>query len=465
MRGVVAAALSHPIEKTLAAAIVLSIAVLMTTPYYYLALFVPLAVIFLMFLNRYPSFGYYVIVFIVPFGAYRTLSEVGHIKIHYILAVMLLLYLLFKSFNLRAMPAELRGSIWRYIGVLFALTLVTALYSPYPDTAYFNVVQFLGAMTFIALGMYFIDREAFIRHVPAVVVLSVSLSSFLGVIGYVFNISFFAEKIVEGEFKRSLGGAADPNNTALMIAFALPLLAGMHERAKSNAYKFFLAALYVMNVLAMVFTFSRGGAIITILITIVVFYRRFKRINVQLIFLQIFLVLLLAALVLGALPKTYMQHFGNIANKKADASIERRSSYYTVAMDAFVKHPIMGTGLGTFREIYAESDFARKFSRKGDDVRRFAHNTYLEYLVGLSLIGLLCFIALEVRILLNFNAARKKFLKQGDEEMVSSASAYMFAFIVLAVNLFIFSEVFHKDFLIVTALSHAAYRLSLERPT
>lgn len=464
MRAIISSVIARPLEMLLFLTILLSVALIMTTPYYYLAVVVPLAVVFLMMSTRKPIFVYYLIVILIPFGAYRTLSEAGHIKIHYIFAVILIMYLLFKAFHARRLPFELKGNLWLFITLLYMVTLVTALYSPYPDDAFRNMVQLSAAVAFITIGMYFIDKDALFKHLPPIVVYSITLSSFLGVIGYLFNISLFAQKTeVEGEFKRSTGGSMDPNNTALIILFALPLIAEMLTRAKRQAYKLLYVAFYVINMMAMYYTWSRSGAMVGILVTVIIFLRHAKKINVNLIFLQIFLVLLIGAIVMGALPQKYMAHFVKITESSQDASIERRGTYVTVAMDAFMKHPFMGTGLGTFHDIYAETDIARKFSRSGEDLHRMAHNTYLEYLVGLSAIGLLCFIALELRVLLNFYAARKNFLKNGEVEYASYAGAYMFSFITCIVYLLMFSEPYHKVLLLSVSLSHAAYRLSLEK--
>ncbi|MBF0457462.1 MAG: O-antigen ligase family protein [Nitrospirae bacterium] len=464
MRALISSVIARPLESLLYITVLLTVAIIMTTPYYYVALIVPLLVLFIMMSNRKPAYVYYMIVFLIPFGAYRTLSEAGHIKIHYLLAVILILYLLFKSFNMRHLPSELKSNLWPFMISLYVVTILTAMYSPYPEDAYPMLAQFAAAIAFITIGMYFIDKEALVKQIPAIVVYSVTLSSFLGVIGYLFNIALFAQKTeVEGEFKRGMGGSMDPNNTALIILFVLPLVAEMVTWAKNQTYKLLYMAFYVINMLAIYYTWSRSGAIFGILITAVIFLRHVKKINVNLIFLQIFFVLLIGAVVIGALPEKYMKHFGNITESKQDASIERRGTYVTVALDSFMKHPLIGTGLGTFRDIYAETDIARKFSRSGEDLRRFAHNTYLEYLVGVSSIGLLCFIALELRVVLNFYTARKNFLKNGEELYASYSAAYMFSFIAVILYLFMFSEAFHKVFLLSVSIAHVAHRLSLEK--
>ncbi|MBF0517828.1 MAG: O-antigen ligase family protein, partial [Nitrospirae bacterium] len=296
---------------------------------------------------------------------------------------------------------------------------------------------------------------------PAVLVISVSLSSFFGVIGYLFNISFFAENIEEGQFKRSLGGSTDPNNYALMIAFTLPFIKALVDKAKTPAQKTLYMGLLAINVLAVIFSFSRGGALIAAGLLFMMFVKHLRKQNVLLGVVQVFALILVIVVMMAVLPEKYTDHFKNILNPQADASIDRRSTYLIVGLESFYKYPILGTGLGTFRDIYAESYYARKFEKEGYTNRRFAHNTYLEYLVGTGLIGTLIFAAIIALAARNYIAARKNFLKQGDQEGVTQIETYILSFLILLVYLFIYSEPFHKYLLLSIGLSQVAYRLSL----
>ncbi|MBF0568085.1 MAG: O-antigen ligase family protein [Nitrospirae bacterium] len=461
MRELVAALTSRPLEKALYLGIFLAIAIAMTTPYYYLAIVPALLIIFLAISYKYPSYGYYAIIFLIPFGAYRSVSETSSLRIHWVLALILTLYMLFKTFYQRHMPPEVKSRIWPSVALLFVVDLISAMFSPYPATAFHDVGLFAAGGMFILISMYFIDKDALFKYLPAVVVFSVSLSSFFGVVGYLFNVSFFAENIEAGQFKRSLGGSTDPNNYVLMIAFALPLLVTMFDKAKRPALKAFYLGLVVINVMGVIFSFSRGGAIITTLILFIMFFKYIKKMNVQLMFVQLFVVALAVVLIIGVLPKSYTDHFKNIINPQADASIGRRATYLTVGMDSFFKHPIIGTGLGTFRDIYSESDYARKFEKEGWTNRRYAHNTYLEYLVGTGIIGFVLFAAILWLTLRNYIAARRNFQINGDTESASYAGIYLFSFVILMIYLFIYSDPFHKYLLFAIGASQAAYRLSL----
>lgn len=454
---------ASPLEKILYLAIFIAIAVVMVTPYYYLAILPAILIVFLIISYSHPIYGFYAIVFLVPFGAYRNVSEseLSFLKIHWILAIILTLYLLLQAFHQRRVPDAVKSRIWPFVALLFVVNFISAMLSPYPETAFHNVGLFVAGAMFILITMFFIDKDVLFKNLPAVLVISVSLSSFFGVIGYLFNISFFAENIEEGQFKRSLGGSTDPNNYALMIAFTLPFIKALVDKAKTPAQKTLYMGLLAINVLAVIFSFSRGGALIAAGLLFMMFVKHLRKQNVLLGFVQVFALILVIVVMMAVLPEKYTDHFKNILNPQADASIDRRSTYLIVGLESFYKYPILGTGLGTFRDIYAESYYARKFEKEGYTNRRFAHNTYLEYLVGTGLIGTLIFAAIIALAARNYIAARKNFLKQGDQEGVTQIETYILSFLILLVYLFIYSEPFHKYLLLSIGLSQVAYRLSL----
>ncbi|MEO5357039.1 MAG: O-antigen ligase family protein [Nitrospirae bacterium YQR-1] len=452
----------NPIEKIIFLAFFSTILFIMATPYYYLAVVPALLVVFFIILNNNPAFAYYLIIFLIPFGAYRNVSDLKFLKIHWLLAGVLILYIMFKAFLLKHMPAQLKSGLWRLMLLLFSVSVISALFSPFKETAFQNVGLFIVAVMFIVITMFFTDRDALFKYLPPIVVYSVSLSALTGVLGYIFNITFFAENVETGQFKRSIGGSTDPNNYALMIAFSLPLLSEMFDRARGAPVKLLYLGLFVINILAVVFSFSRGGALIISLIMIIIFIRHMKKLNLQRMFLQIFIILAVVAITIGALPPRYFEHFKKVTDTKTDKSIGRRASYIVVGMETFWSHPVIGTGLGTFRDIFETTVYARKFAKEGLTNRRFAHNTYLEYLVGVGIFGLILFMAIIRLIMRNLISARKNFLKNGETANASYIDAYIFSFIVLLCYLFIFSEPFHKYFLLTAGLSQAAHRLSLQ---
>ena len=100
------------------------------------------------------------------------------------------------------------------------------------------------------------------------------------------------------------------------------------------------------------------------------------------------------------------------------------------------------------------------FGSKKDDTQRYAHNTYLEFLIGSGILGFLLFLIILMITIRNFLKSRKNFLLQGRQDMVSLVSSYQLSFVSLIIYLLIFSDMYHKYLFVSLALSQVALNLS-----
>ena len=139
-----------------------------------------------------------------------------------------------------------------------------------------------------------------------------------------------------------------------------------------------------------------------------------------------------------------------------DGSLNRRGSYLDVGSDAIAQNPLLGSGPGTFKDIYATSEVSRRFTRREADRARRAHNTYLEVLTGTGLLGFVLFIALNIRVLRNYLSAERAFITNGDSELANLAASWRIGFITLMLFLLTFSELYHKYMLLSLAMSQGA---------
>ena len=92
--------------------------------------------------------------------------------------------------------------------------------------------------------------------------------------------------------------------------------------------------------------------------------------------------------VIAVTPPSYWERQVSLT-KWQDSSIGRRQAYLIVGWQSFKEHPFLGSGTGTFRDLYSKSNYARVFAKEGSTTRRFAHNTYVEVLVGSGILGFL----------------------------------------------------------------------------
>ena len=131
-----------------------------------------------------------------------------------------------------------------------------------------------------------------------------------------------------------------------------------------------------------------------------------------------------------------------------------------VDWDAFLEDPILGSGPGTFENRYAQTEYALHFYQEGMDMakalRREAHNTYLEIVVGAGLTGLILFLGLHLQALRNYRQAKVAFRARGDPEGEAMVVTYRLAYVALLIFLLTFSELYQKSVLVSLALSQTA---------
>jgi O-antigen ligase len=220
--------------------------------------------------------------------------------------------------------------------------------------------------------------------------------------------------------------------------------------------------IFVMNIVATILSYSRGAAVV---LTVVLFFlfvghiRKFKPIYLGFVALLISTIVLM---IIFLIPFSYWERQKSVTHTKTDSAIGRRVSYLYVGWEAFKERPVIGSGLGTFRDIYANSSYARQFEIRGRTNRRPAHNTYIEVIIGTGILGLLIFITIIVLTFKNFHNAKKRFHLLGEKGMVSLIGAYRISFISIIAYSFLLSGPYKKYLWISLALSQVALTLSQE---
>jgi O-antigen ligase len=433
---------------------------LLTTPSPELAVFPGLMLGLLILLFIHPVWGYGAIVFLIPFGAYRQIGAFQGLRIHWLLALVLVVSILLKHLPGKELPPpSIRTSWWRPVAALLFVNLLASLFSPYSATAFKELSLLLAGFVFVAVNMYFVDRRVLCTSLPQVIVWSNIIGAGLASLGYFFNISLFAEKVYEGGFKRGIGTSTDPNNLALMILFTLPFLATWLLRNDRLITRITAAAGIFVCLTGLITTFSRSGGVLLALTILLILHqhrRIFRPKTIGLIIINGLLVLILLSVLV---PEQYWKRQASLFGG-GDFSLDRRLSYLFVARDAFLEKPLIGWGTGTFMHIYEQSDEVRAFFREGYTNRRKAHNTYLEFLIGSGIIGLGLFILMITAALRNFNQAIHAFQLAGETKPAIQTATFRTAFLSLLLFLLLFSDIYHKYLLLSLGVSCAVLRLS-----
>lgn len=446
-----------PLRDALLVLPVLLSAALLMTPWYMMAPVPAVGLILLMVLFNYPAIAYYGIIFLIPFGTYRAI--LGGLKIHWLFAAILLAILGVRVLVYRRFPEGLKSSIWPWMTAYLMISLVAAIGSVYPQTANKTSRLLIVALLFLGLTLVMVNRRGFIRTLPSVLIWSVSLGSLLAVLGFWVGIGFFAEKTEPGQFTRGVGGSLDPNNMALMIVFIIPVLVYKIIHAETPPRRLLNLGLLLLNLGAMVATYSRGGMVVLVMAAVLITIEFRKRFRPQ--YLGIATMILISTLLLAWLmiPASYWERQKSLAAGE-DFALKRRTSYLIVGWEAFKEKPLLGHGPGTFPDIYGESIMGAAFERKNSTRKRYAHNTYVETLVGTGILGCIGFLAILFHALASFNRAKKMFQQQNNLPLAELVGSYRISFVTTAIYLLIFSELFHKYLLLSIGLSQVSVFLA-----
>lgn len=192
------------------------------------------------------------------------------------------------------------------------------------------------------------------------------------------------------------GLTSNPNDLALMINLTLPLTVGLLLSARRKVVCVSLALVALLDVVAVVLTYSRGG-FITLIMIVGAYLACLKgraRIGLVMILLSFGLV------AIPMIPSGYWSRLDTITDIQADRtdSAQQRWAGMVDATKIVAAHPVIGAGAGM--DILALNEVR-------GDTWRHVHNIYLEYAVDLGIPGLLLFLLLYYRALKSASAARR----------------------------------------------------------
>lgn len=203
--------------------------------------------------------------------------------------------------------------------------------------------------------------------------------------------------IASGQYLASgrLAGLFDPNYFAAELIPAI-LIAGFQFATTTSArMRWLFAAVAGIDLVAFALTQSRGGIVglgVGLIAAIVVAGRARPRI--------LALVLLLAAVGLGYYLGYKPAHvFETTSRAGASGASSGRLDEWRVALRIFSGHPVGGVGLGNYQVVepsYATQTLNLTTVRQIVTVPLVVHNTYLQFLAELGIVGLALFLTVLV---------------------------------------------------------------------
>lgn len=195
------------------------------------------------------------------------------------------------------------------------------------------------------------------------------------------------------------------NRIASLLIFSIPATVVLFNNAKNNKFKIIWLTLLTFFILVIVLSLARGSMIsLAFAFFLYLSLRGYDHhVNGEKSIISITLILSAIALIMLSFIFIYSNFLVQQKNMEVSQPVffrsaknEHRLDYFNQAVDGFIQHPILGTGLDTFSYVSLQY-------RKGtsDDFSLYTHNHYLQLLVEIGGIGGLIFMCLILSILKN----------------------------------------------------------------
>ena len=431
-----------------------------------IAILPALAIPILVFLAYHPEYGFYIIIFLIPFSAWRGFSEsYQFLTISKLVGIWIVLILMIKLAIKKKIDSFLKSNVWYLLFSLLLVSVISAFYSKYFLISIDNLRKLVTAYIFLCLALIFIKEHQFRKTIPMILITSLSFSALIAVVGKLFNIqSLIINVDVKAIQQRAIGTANDPNFFAAMILVSLPLIAHFFFYSRSVRLKVSLAGLFLLNCYAIVITYSRAAALVFIFTIMLILLEHIKKLRINYLGFILLLISIIIFVGIKRLPTTdFWQRMQTLNTPQTDSAIQRRASYIYVAWEAFKKNPILGSGPGSFPLIYQNSLYATALGTEESGYARAAHNAYLEVLVGTGLLGLVLFGTILIYAFRGLYIAQRKLKQAGrliDSAYIRSIGYSLSSFLA---SLLFLSGPYRKYVWLLVGLSIVALRITEEK--
>lgn len=257
------------------------------------------------------------------------------------------------------------------------------------------------------------------------------------------GITSFKALYVDRSIARQIGILGEPNFAAgkLAIGFPLAVMGFVHSLFNRRSFAcagYGIACLLVM--VAIILTGSRMGLLMMAIIFTVVVVKERRRLLRPAIVAVIGLVATGLCLMANSFLRTPLELLIErtrpvieevVTGKEiSEASAAQRGELLRAGWDIFREHPLVGVGMDGYRKIL--SLYRPYYKRIGGDY--YAHNTFVEILVGTGLLGFLPFGLLILCILKNM------WLGCGTRDQPGLPFYFALSFVMVLIQLFFLSD-------------------------
>lgn len=300
-------------------------------------------------------------------------------------------------------------SLWFYM--IFVVWFIVTILSPFRVAGLVSgYVLLIYALWFYGVQYVLSDRKTVISSMFVLI----GIAWIVNILDLYYHYSVDIREIIERypfwQGKNALG---------LFLVFALCLCGSVNAGKKRD---WFFKINCVLLIVGIVFSYSRGAWLAAIVSVVGLLLCRFKKI--------IFVFAACVVLMVIISPKSISDRFGSVF-KGGDANIKQRLELWDYTIEIIKKHPIIGTGLGTFEEMY-RLEHPNGIPEKGEESRviRHAHNLYLQMLSEIGVLGFSLFLVL---VVIGFKRGIKYLRLEKDELFKSIRYGCLLAVVVFFV--------------------------------
>lgn len=333
-------------------------------------------------------------------------------------------FVLFRE-NTRSLP--MRTPVWLMLG-LWIWAGVTAQTAFHPEAASELFSQTTKMILFVMLSLMLFQDVRRLRWLLVVIVGSVSV---FAVKGAIFALATGGQHMIFGPPNTRM---YDNNDLALAMNMALPFTLFFARTWATARGRFLWAGVSGCTVLAVLFTYSRGGVVALAAVLGVTLLRSKQRLPAAVAVV----IVLVAALAFA--PQAWTDRVSSIADFQEDDSVAGRFNSWWFAWNLALDRPLVGGGFGTFT-----ADIFQIYAPDPETVF-VAHSIYFDSLATLGFPGLLMLLSLLVSVLWRSERLRREALRRQASWFAGCAEAMQLSTVAFIVGGAFLSQTWHEIF-------------------
>lgn len=286
------------------------------------------------------------------------------------------------------------------------LAVLSILHSNFPSQSQAALILFMkDAIAIVAIVLLMRNEKDLYRVIWTLLFAGIfmgSISTYQFITGtFERNYFGFGQAIFESGlgYYRISGLGIGFNAYSQRLLILVPLSMDRLWSEEKGLKKFFASWAFLVVVLTVVFTYSRGAFLgLVIVLSLSLLFITFRK---QLQVGSLILVLIVGIFIIQFLPAQYLDRLATISEFSIsedprltdDSSIRGRYSENLAAWRMFLDNPILGIGLNNYKSHYLE--YSRDIGLDPRLEGRSPHSLYLEILSELGFLGILWFFALQ----------------------------------------------------------------------